>query len=196
MSRLKLGALPTIILLLLLAMACGRAGEERGAGPSGAGQNIDARDAFMESVRALCGKSFEGRGVFSSTENDPMLQQRLVMHVATCTANEIRIPFHVGENRSRTWILTRSAQGLLFKHDHRHADGTPEQLTNYGGWARDAGTPLRQSFPADDETATMLPAAATNVWTMEIVPGRQFVYDLTRHDKPRFRAEFDLTRPL
>jgi hypothetical protein len=177
-------------MLLLIVGGCGRNIEERGS------NGVAAQNEFFATVYELCGKSFEGRGVFSATESDPMLQQRLVMHVTTCTANEIRIPFYVGENRSRTWILTRSAQGLLFKHDHRHEDGTPEQLTNYGGWARDAGTTLRQSFPADDDTAKMLPAAATNVWTLEITPGQRFVYDLTRHDKPRFRAEFDLTKPL
>jgi len=119
-----------------------------------------------------------------------------VMHVEICTEREIRVPFHVDEDRSRTWVLTRSDAGLLLKHDHRHEDGTPEELTMYGGWARDGGTSLRQSFPADEQTAKMLPAAATNVWTLELEPGRRFVYDLTRHGQPRFRAEFDLSRPL
>jgi hypothetical protein len=176
-----------LLVLLAATAACRRAPEA----PA-----YDARHAFFERLSALCGKSFAGRGVHSSTENDPMLQARLTMHVASCSASEIRIPFHVDEDRSRTWVLTRSNQGLLLKHDHRHEDGTPEELTMYGGWATGEGTSLRQSFPADEETAKMLPAAATNVWTLEMKEGERFVYDLQRHGQPRFRAEFDLSAPL
>lgn len=189
--RRLLNTLTLTLAMTLVAAGCGRTGEDRAAGPS-----VDPRDAFMENLRALCAKSFEGRGVHSATENDPMLQARLVMHVTSCSERELRIPFHVDDDRSRTWILTRSPQGLLLKHDNRHEDGTPDELTNYGGWSHDGGTALRQSFPADEDTARMLPAAATNVWTLEMVPGQRFVYDLTRHGQPRFRAEFDLRQPL
>lgn len=178
------------LLLALAPLGCGRTTEEA-AEPR---PPADAREAFFENLGRLCGQRFEGRAVHSATENDPMLAARLVMHVETCTAHEIRIPFRVGEDRSRTWVLTRSDDALLLKHDHRHADGTPDEITMYGGWARADGTALRQSFPADEATAAMLPAAATNVWTLELEPGRRFVYDLTRHGLPRFRAEFDLSR--
>jgi hypothetical protein len=187
-NRQLLKTLALLAMTVALATAgCGRTTEETAADP---------RDALFERIGQLCGQRFEGRAVHSATEGDPMLAARLEMHVETCTEREIRIPFRVGEDRSRTWVLTRSDDGLLLKHDHRHADGTPEELTMYGGWARDGGTALRQSFPADEETAAMLPAAATNVWTLELDPGRRFVYDLTRHGQPRFRAEFDLSRPL
>jgi hypothetical protein len=177
--------------LAIAAVGCGRAAEETARETT-----ADPRGAFFENLGRQCGQRFEGRAVHSATENDPMLAARLEMHVATCADSEIRIPFRVGEDRSRTWVLTRGDDGLLLKHDHRHADGTPDEITMYGGWARAGGTALRQSFPADEATAAMLPAAATNVWTLELDPGRQFVYDLTRHDQPRFRAEFDLARPL
>jgi len=43
----------------------------------------------------------------------------------------------------------------------------------------------------------MLPEAATNVWTIEIVPGELFAYGLRREGTDRrFRVEFDLTRPI
>ena len=79
------------------------------------------------------------------------------MSVETCGEKEIRIPFRVGEDRSRTWVLTLTDGGLLFRHDHRHADGTPDKVTMYGGLAAPDGTPLRQSFPADAETARLIP---------------------------------------
>lgn len=194
-NRHLLRAVPvasTVLLVTLAAAGCGRGAQEQAQETAAAA----AREAFFENISRLCGQRFQGRAVHSATEGDPMLAARLAMHVETCTAGEIRIPFQVGEDRSRTWVLTRSDDGLLLKHDHRHADGSPEELTMYGGRARDGGTALRQSFPADDATAAMLPAAATNVWTLELDPGRRFVYDLTRHGQPRFRAEFDLSRPL
>lgn len=121
-------------------------------------------------------------------------RERLVMHVRSCSADEIRIPFHVGENRSRTWMITRSATGARLKHDHRHEDGTPDRITQYGGDTRGEISGTTLDFFADAETAAMLPAAATNVWTMSI-DGRTFHYKLTRANR-RFHVAFDLTRPV
>jgi hypothetical protein len=118
------------------------------------------------------------------------------MHVRECSGDTIRIPFHVGENRSRTWVLTRTEAGLRLKHDHRHEDGSEDSVTQYGGDTRDAGTAGRQEFHADSLTAALIPAARTNVWTIELVPGERFVYALRREGtERRFRAEFDLSQP-
>ena len=125
-----------------------------------------------------------------------MAGKRLVMHVRQCGATEIRIPFHVGEDRSRTGVVTRTATGLRLKHDHRHEDGQPDSITQYGGDTRDVGTAGRQSFPADAHTASLNPLFSTNVWTMELTPKR-FVYELVRvGTNRRFRVEFDLTQPV
>mgnify|MGYP002652099858 CR=1 FL=1 len=59
--------------------------------------------------------------------------ETLVMHIRECSETEIRIPIHVGENRSRTWVATRQGEGLRLKHDHRHEDGSEDVLTQYGG---------------------------------------------------------------
>ena len=54
-----------------------------------------------------------------------------------------------------------------------------------------------QRFHADEHTAELIPAAATNVWTVEIVPGKAFTYSLEREGTDRkFKAEFDLTREI
>jgi hypothetical protein len=119
------------------------------------------------------------------------------MHVRQCSDREIRIPFHAGEDRSRTWILTRTDAGLRLKHDHRHRDGSEDQITQYGGDTADRGTPGRQEFRADGHTAKLIPAASTNVWTVEVVPGQTFAYALRREGTDRrFRVEFDLTRAV
>src|SRR5690606_19813992 len=106
------------------------------------------------------------------------------------------IPFHVGDDRSRTWVLSRTDSGLRLKHDHRHEDGSEDAITQYGGETRTQGTPTTQEFYADAYTADLLPAAATNVWAMEVVPKQRFAYSLRREGTDRrFRVEFDLTRP-
>jgi hypothetical protein len=112
----------------------------------------------------------------------------------------VRIPFHVGEDRSRTWVLTRSAAGLSLKHDHRHEDGSEDKLTQYGGTSVEPGTQTRQEFPADAFSKALFEregraVSVTNVWAMEIAPGRNFAYELRRPGR-FFRVEFDLSRPV
>jgi hypothetical protein len=119
------------------------------------------------------------------------------MHVRSCSDDEIRIPFHVGEDRSRTWVITRTAGGLRLKHDHRHADGSEDAVTQYGGDTDGAGSATLQEFPADAFTATLIPAAATNIWTVEMVPGERYSYRLRRVGTDRrFRIDFDLSTPI
>ncbi len=152
-----------------------------------------ARKEFFTGLSKLCGQRFEGATVFPENADHPMVGKKLIMSVQDCSAGEIRIPLQVGEDKSRTWILTMSEKGLLLKHDHRHEDGTPDKQTNYGGWAQADGTATRQRFAADEETAKLIPEAATNVWTLEIDPeAQQFTYALERHNAPRYKAVFNL----
>lgn len=119
------------------------------------------------------------------------------MHVRACSSTEVRIPFHVGENRSRTWVITRTSGGLRLKHDHRHQDGTPDRVTQYGGDTRTGGDALTLDFYADELTANLIPAARTNIWTIAIEPAKTFAYALRREESGRrFRVEFDLTKPV
>jgi hypothetical protein len=156
---------------------------------------MDPQAAFWSALADLCGQAFEGSVREAEPPDTTFAGRTLVMHVRECTEGEIRIPFHVGDDRSRTWVLTRTEAGLRLKHDHRHADGSADALTQYGGHTAEPGGPTRQSFPADGETAALLPAAATNVWTLEVEPEVRFVYALRREGTDRrFRAEFDLTR--
>ena len=118
--------IPTLI-PILFAMACAAADPPQVSGPPA------PADAFMARLQALCGKAYEGRVVTNDPADTAFAGKRLVMHVRECAADEVRIPFHVGDDRSRTWIVTRTATGLRLKHDHRHADGQPDELTMYGG---------------------------------------------------------------
>lgn len=158
---------------------------------------------FFERLSALCGQAFEGRVVADTpapTGADPFGAGPLVMHVRECGEREIRIPFHVGEDRSRTWVVTRAGTGLRLKHDHRHADGSEDVLTQYGGDTASAGTASRQAFPVDAESRALFTregrtASNTNVWAMGLEPGHVFVYELARPQR-LFRVEFDLARPV
>jgi len=52
-----------------------------------------------------------------------------------------------------------------------------------------AGSPLKQSFPADAYTAGLIPEAATNEWFLSFnEAGDELTYYLERHGQPRFRA--------
>jgi hypothetical protein len=124
------------------------------------------------------------------------------MHVRGCAdPAELRIPFHVGDDHSRTWVLTRTGNGLRLKHDHRHEDGSPDAITLYGGDSTPPGTAERQQFPADADSVAMfrradMLASTHNTWAMEIDPDQTFVYELTRPEGRRFRVQFDLSKPV
>jgi len=164
--------------------------------PVGAGAIAqDGADAFLAALRAHCGKAYVGRVINPQPSDSAFTRQRLVMHVRAC-GDTVRIPFHVGEDRSRTWVFTRTSSGVRLKHDHRHVDGSEDAITQYGGDSRAGGTASRMEFAADSATAALIPAARTNVWTVEVTATR-FVYQLAREGtERRFRVEFDLTAPV
>jgi hypothetical protein len=179
---------PVLLVLLLLGCSTSRPPAEPEA-------------SFFSNLLRLCGQAFEGRVTSPPVEADSaMASQRLVMHVRECSRDTIRIPFHVGENRSRTWVVIRTPGGLRLKHDHRHEDGSEDQLSQYGGDASGSGTQVRQEFPADLHSQELfvregLLQSVPNVWALELEPGRRFAYELRRPGR-FFRVEFDLARPV
>ena len=180
--------------LMLVLTACASLPPNSPSGPS------SQQDAFMARLNALCGQRFEGRVVTTDAADADFASQRLLMHVRDCSAEEVRIPFWVGEDRSRTWVVTRTAEGLTLKHDHRDPEGRPDGLHWYGGDTTTPGTAERQAFPVDDFSIELFIAgdasvSTTNVWAMEVHPDRMFAYELRRPNR-HFRVEFDLTRPV
>ncbi|HSH27611.1 MAG TPA: hypothetical protein VK972_07600, partial [Wenzhouxiangella sp.] len=154
-------------------------------------------DEFWASLRALCGQAFEGQVIKEPEGEEGFAGQRLVMHVRECGDERIRIPFMVGNDRSRTWVLTRKGDRIELKHDHRHADGSDEEVTMYGGTSTNTGTPDAQYFPADQATRELIEPAFSNVWTMRIEPDATFTYGLWRLGTPRvFQVDFDLSEPV
>lgn len=153
---------------------------------------VDTRDAFMATLKTMCGQRFEGGLAYAIDPNSEFAGKKISTEVV-CSASDVRMPVQVGEDRSRTWIFTRPQAGLELRHDHRHADGTPDKVTMYGGMARAGGTARSQAFQADDYTARLVPGAETNLWTVSLSEdGQVLTYRLERHARPR--AEFVMRR--
>lgn len=171
--------------------------------------------AFWDALASHCGKAYAGRMVTNDAADADLAGSAMVIAVRDCTASRIAVPFHVRNadgtwDRSRTWLITRTAQGLRLKHDHRHEDGSADPVTMYGGDTASPGTARTQSFPVDAESIAVfrregLAASVTNVWTVEVDPagtrGGIYAYELRRTvaggapAERHFRVDFDVTKP-
>jgi len=161
-------------------------------------------DVFWDELKKLCGKAFAGKIDADTSPSPDFTGKALVMHVRSCEKDRIRIPFFVGEDKSRTWVLTRKKGRIELKHDHRHEDGKPDKVTMYGGTTNNAGEAIRQFFPADEQTTKVVappvgdaPSAAANIWWIELVPGQHYSYNLRRLGRGRlFSVKFDITKEV
>lgn len=164
------------------------------------------QNEFFGALSARCGQAYAGKLASDEAVDADMRDKAMVMHIRHCTADRIEIPFHIdglgpdgGWDRSRTWIISRTATGLRLKHDHRHADGKPDAVTLYGGDTADAGTVTRQSFPVDAESIAMFErtgrsVSTTNIWSVETTD-TGFTYGLDRQGR-HFRVAFDYAKPV
>jgi hypothetical protein len=184
-------------LLLATSLAACAAGTRPPAAYPGTAASVGETRTFWEQLQALCGNAYEGAGIHVPETDTAFIGRRMVMHVTSCTADEMRIPFHVGDDRSRTWVLRRVGGALELKHIHRNRDGTEHGNTNYGGTTAARGTPHRQEFPADAVSVAAVPGRASQFWFLEHYPGHRFAYGLFRAGTGlHYRIEFDLTRTV
>ena len=172
------------------------------AGCNGApDRDVSPQSEWWSNLKTLCGQAFAGEMVKYDEEADQgWLNVPVIMHVRECSETEIRIPLHVGDDRSRTWVLTRMEDGIQLKHDHRYPDGSAEALHMYGGKTDEDGTANRQEFPVGEFSQALfhdegIPDSAENTWYMEVHPGERFTYGLTRFNR-EFQADFDLNNPV
>ena len=176
------------------------------AGCATTSANTNPQDEFFASLSARCGKAYAGKLASDQDADADMRGKAMVMHIRHCTSDRIEIPFHIdglgpdgGWDRSRTWIISRTATGLRLKHDHRHADGKPDAATLYGGDTTDMGSATRQTFPVDAESIAMFEAtgrgvSTTNIWSVETTTDG-FTYGLNREGR-HFRVAFDYAKPV
>jgi hypothetical protein len=165
----------------------------------------DSRNAntseFVQRLRAHCGNAYVGKIVSEDADDDDWRSEEIIVAVQ-CTREGIRMPLHVGENRSRTWVLTRDGAELELRHDHRHEDGSEDALTQYGGFSDPkAQSGSRQNFPADESTKILfdkedIPVSKQNTWAMEVRPSQGLIaYEMSRPER-FFRIEFDTSKPV
>jgi hypothetical protein len=163
-------------------------------------ENVQAKiaeKAFLKNLAGFCGKSFRGKETYTAPGRQSWAEKNFVMHVTVCEPDRVYIPFHLDDDHSRTWMFLLEEDNLRFRHDHRHEDGTPEQLTLYGGYADGRGTEFIQKFPADDYTNSLLDDNAIREWKVELAEDLSiFSYHLLYNNEIVFSAEFDLTNPL
>src|SRR5687768_4590346 len=83
-------------------------GQTKPAAPTPAAETSSSSAAagslvFWTELQKLCGRAYAG-ALASAPENDADFKgKELVMHVRACEKNQVRIPFFVGANKSRTW---------------------------------------------------------------------------------------------
>lgn len=158
-------------------------------------QELSPALTFWNTLQSHCGQAYTG-ALELPLEDEAFGGKRLTMHFRSCSDTEIKIPFFVGDNRSRTWILTYKDGRITLKHDHRHEDGTEDEVNFYGGTASNVGKAEIQFFPADPHTQKMIPEAATNVWWITI-DETTFTYNLKRLGTDRiFKVVMDLTKSI
>lgn len=159
-------------------------------------QNKPQSKMFLEQFKPLVGQYFEGEIIEGAKEDDGFTGKRLLMHVISYDDREVKIPFYVGDDKSRTWILSYSNNVITLKHDHRHQDGSVDEVTFYGGTATNEGSNAIQVFPADTETCQMIDYACQNVWWITM-DGTTYTYNLRRIGTDRFfSVKFDLSKPV
>ena len=162
-------------------------------------QAATPQDAFFGALSQYCGKAYAGKLVSTDAVDADFAPKKMVMHVRECSDTTIRIPFHVEDDHSRTWVISKTDNGLRLKHDHRHEDGSEDAVTQYGGDTANAGTAARQEFPVDQFSIDMfkkegLEASIVNIWAVEVT-GTIYAYELRRPNR-HFRVEFDMTKPV
>ncbi len=194
-SFISISSMMVMVISCLLFTFKANAGKDTGPAPL---VSIPTQDAFFDSIRAHCSKAYEGK---VTVDNQPSsaFDAPLVMFVRKCSDSQLQVPFYVGDNASRTWLITKTGSGLSLKHDHRHEDGSHDTVTMYGGHTVDAGYNEIQSFPVDEYSKQLfakegLPQSITNTWQMYIYED-VFSYRLVREGR-EFRVDFDLTKAI
>lgn len=161
----------------------------------------DPQTVFFDTLKQHCGNAYAGEVTKGDEETDATwMENEIIIEVRECDDDRIRIPLHVGDNHSRTWVITRTHDGLELKHDHREEDGSHDELTMYGGETFTPGTTTAQSFPADEESKQLFSElgytdSIGNTWWLTFPDEDTLRYRLVR-DNREFQVDIDLTETV
>src|SRR5690554_5482569 len=183
-----------------IAVAAATLGACTPAEEAGSEQGFVAeQSAFMNAFQPYCGQAFAAT-IVEDNQPSPAWDAPLVVHVRDCEENIVRMPLHVGEDRSRTWVLTQHAGYIDFQHIHLHEDGSPDDVSPYGGQTLAAGSATMQAFPVDETSKDLfvkygLDVSVTNTWTISFVDENTMSYKLSRPGRI-FEVHVDLSSPI
>jgi hypothetical protein len=157
------------------------------------------QQTFFDRFLPYCGHAFKAQ-IMEDDQPSPAWEYPLVVHIRDCETNTLRMPLHVGEDRSRTWVLQRTAEGLNFQHIHLHQDGSADAVSPYGGHTAETGTESLQSFPADAASKALfertgLAVSTQNTWRLGFPSADILSYQLTRPNRS-FIVHVDLSQPV
>ena len=162
-------------------------------------ETLNPQHVFFDRFLGYCGQSFAAH-IVEDDQPSEAWNQPLVLHIRDCEADTLRMPLHVGEDRSRTWVLQRTAEGLNFQHIHLHQDGSADAVSPYGGHTAENGTESLQSFPVDAASKTLfeqngLAVSTQNTWRLGFPSADILSYQLTRPNRS-FIVHVDLSQPV
>lgn len=192
----------TLLPLVMVIAACAEEPEAvPDAAPEAAPSALDlppAQAAFWAALESHCGNAYRGTLADATPYYRAGVEGRdAVIHFFDCAEDRIHIPFHLDDDASRNWIVTRGNGTLRLKHDHRHEDGTEDEVSQYGGDAPRPGLASRQIFRADDHTIRILPERHDNFWFLDFVDEETLEYGVhwpaAGHS---IRFTFDLSTPI
>jgi hypothetical protein len=186
-----------VLLLPLAACAPAQQPADTAADAAGTVAAISPQAMFWANLEQHCGNAYPGRLTLERPGDDMLTgSEQLIVHFRQCGADTLRVPFHIEKeatntwDRSRTWLFMRTSSGLELRHDHRHEDGTPDEVTMYGGTTADDGTANRQEFILADRRAD---DGSLLGWRVEIEPGVRYTYGTIRGGEWTWRVDFDLS---
>ena len=163
------------------------------------GQLLAEQSAFMQQFQPYCGQAFNAT-IVQDNQPSPAWDHPLVVHIRDCEENVVRMPLHVGDDRSRTWVLTQHPGYIDFQHIHLHEDGSADAVSPYGGQTLASGSATIQAFPVDEASKALfiengLDVSVANTWTIQFVDAQTMSYKLSRPGRI-FEVQVDLSQPI
>ncbi len=169
-------------------------GDPWGYPPLGTVAELGAEhQAFWDNLAQHCGQAFGGQLTRLPDGSDAFTgEEDLIVHFRECEDHRLKLPFHIDDDHSRTWVFMRTTAGIDLRHDHRLENGAPDpQSTWYGAHTWSDGTPNMQEFLREE-----LRNGVETGWRVEILPGERYTYGTIRDGEWNFRADFDLSTPV
>lgn len=192
-SRIAISGFATVVVSTTVGLGIMQAATEPLA------TQATAQQQFFQALLPYCGQAYAAK-IIADNQPSPAWDHPLIVHIRDCEDAVIRMPLHVGEDRSRTWVLSLHDGFIDFQHIHLHEDGSPDEVSPYGGRTTAAGTSTLQSFPTDPASQALfiangLDVSVNNIWIIDFPDEHTLRYRLTRPGR-LFEVHTDLRQPV